>query len=115
MSKKVVEWKYEFLVDDHKNDSDYTEWTRPYSNLLVFKPYKEINEKLNKIFDKSLSNITYFHNNCNIEVRWQRDKESSWRPLCFCYIIVVWMEENVKKIDKILENEFPWIWEYLEK
>jgi len=25
MSEEVVEWKYDFLVDDHKKDSDYTE------------------------------------------------------------------------------------------
>ena len=115
MKKKYEEWKYDILVDDSKNDKDYEEWTRPYSNLLVFKPYKEINKRLNEIFEKSLSPTIYFHNNCAIKVLWSRDRETPWNPLCFCNIIVIWILENVETINSILENEFPWIWEYLKK
>jgi hypothetical protein len=115
MEEEIKEWRYSILVDDHKVDSDYTEWTRPYWNTLVFKSYKEINKRLNEVFNICLSPISYYHNDCEIMVEWIRDRESTWEPLCFCNIVVVWIEENVKKIDKILENELPWIWDYLKK
>ena len=113
MSKiEIVEKEFDILVDDWKNDTTYTEWEIPYNNLLVYKPYKEIKSSLREIFDISLSEITYFHNNCHIEVRWQRDRETPWKPLCFCNITIVWMEENVKKIESILEEKLPWIGQY---
>jgi hypothetical protein len=115
MEDKTIKWNYSILVDDHEKDPDYTEWTRLYWDILVFKSYKEINKRLREIFDESLWPIEYIHENCNIKVLWSVDRESPWKPLCFCNIIVEWILENVKKIDKILNNEFPWIWEYLKK
>jgi len=106
---------HDFLIDSDSPWSEYIEWGT-VGGTVVFCTLKEMWGKFEEIFTllpSWLQLITpknsFLHENCHIFLGARKDREwaSSWAYLW--RVIITWLEENIRKVELILEDNFPTI------